>query len=115
MLQPWQELMDELQLKKIKYSEQHQLTASDHTQKVRNIPTNMAESTSAATAPLPSSAGPSSSTKPSQALWLRCEKKPHEQRCALTPNTAKTLIDNGFEIFVEKDNVRCYADEEFEA
>jgi hypothetical protein len=76
---------------------------------------NMAESTSAATAPLPSSAGPSSSTKPSQALWLRCEKKPHEQRCALTPNTAKTLIDNGFEIFVEKDNVRCYADEEFEA
>jgi saccharopine dehydrogenase (NAD+, L-lysine-forming) len=74
----------------------------------------MAESTSAATAPLPSSAGGSSS-KSHQSLWLRCEKKEHERRSALTPNTAKTLIDNGFEVFVEKDNMRCFADEEFEA
>ena len=75
----------------------------------------MSESTSAAPAPLPSTAGPSSSTKPHQALWLRCEKKEHERRSALTPNTAKTLIENGFEIFVEKDNMRCFKDEEFEA
>lgn len=74
----------------------------------------MAQSTSAAAAPLPSTAG-TSSGKVSQPLWLRCEKKEHERRSALTPNTAKTLIDNGFEIFVEKDNMRCFKDEEFEA
>ncbi|KAJ9100473.1 hypothetical protein QFC21_003512 [Naganishia friedmannii] len=75
----------------------------------------MAESTSAASAPLPSSAGPSSSTKPRQAIWLRCEKKEHERRSALTPTTAKMLMDNGFDVYVERDNQRIFADKEFEA
>jgi saccharopine dehydrogenase (NAD+, L-lysine-forming) len=75
----------------------------------------MAESTSAASAPLPSTAGSSASAKPSQAIWLRCEKKEHERRSALTPTTAKTLMDNGFEVFVERDQQRIFDDKEFEA
>ena len=31
-----------------------------------------------------------------QPLWLRCEKKELEHRAALTPTTAKKLIDAGF-------------------
>ncbi|KXN89843.1 Saccharopine dehydrogenase [NAD(+), L-lysine-forming] [Leucoagaricus sp. SymC.cos] len=51
-------------------------------------------------------------TKP--VLWLRCEKKEFERRSALTPTTAKKLIDAGFEIFVERDEQRIFDDEEFE-
>lgn len=47
-------------------------------------------------------------------LWLRCEKKPFERRAALTPTTAKRLIDAGFEIFVEKDEQRIFDDQEYE-
>jgi len=47
-------------------------------------------------------------------LWLRCEKKEFEQRSALTPTTAKKLIDAGFEIIVERDKQRIFNDEEFE-
>lgn len=47
-------------------------------------------------------------------LWLRCEKKEFEQRSALTPTTAKKLIDAGFEITVERDKQRIFNDEEFE-
>lgn len=47
-------------------------------------------------------------------LWLRCEKKAHEKRAALTPTTAKKLIDAGFEIFVERDEQRIFADEEYD-
>lgn len=53
------------------------------------------------------------SSKP--AFWLRCEKKEFERRSALTPTTAKKLIDAGFEIFVEKDEQRIFDDSEFEA
>jgi saccharopine dehydrogenase (NAD+, L-lysine-forming) len=64
---------------------------------------------------LPSSAGTSAEVKPRQALWLRCEKKPFEHRSALTPTTAKELIANNFEIFVERDPQRIFDDAEFEA
>ena len=47
-------------------------------------------------------------------LWLRAEKKPLEHRAALTPTTAKKLIDAGFEIFVERDEGRIFDDEEYE-
>lgn len=47
-------------------------------------------------------------------LWLRCEKKPFERRAALTPTTAKKLIDAGFEIFVERDEQRIFDDVEYE-
>jgi saccharopine dehydrogenase (NAD+, L-lysine-forming) len=53
------------------------------------------------------------SSKPT--FWLRCEKKEFERRSALTPTTAKKLIDAGFEIFVEKDEQRIFEDSEFEA
>lgn len=53
--------------------------------------------------------------KMSQQLWLRCEKKEFERRSALTPTTAKRLIDAGFEITVERDEQRIFKDSEFEA
>lgn len=49
-----------------------------------------------------------------QQLWLRCEKKEFERRSALTPTTAKKLIDAGFEISVERDTQRIFDDAEFE-
>ncbi|CDZ96774.1 saccharopine dehydrogenase [Phaffia rhodozyma] len=55
----------------------------------------------------------SSSVKPS--FWLRCETKPHEHRSALTPTTAKALLDAGFDITVERDPQRIFDDEEFSA
>ncbi|KIY45355.1 saccharopine dehydrogenase [Fistulina hepatica ATCC 64428] len=48
-------------------------------------------------------------------LWLRCETKKFERRAALTPTTAKKLIDAGFEIFVERDEQRIFDDSEYEA
>ncbi|BEI86624.1 hypothetical protein CcaverHIS002_0609110 [Cutaneotrichosporon cavernicola] len=50
-----------------------------------------------------------------QPIWLRCEKKPHEHRSALTPTTAKTLLDAGFDVYVERDPQRIFDDAEFEA
>ncbi|KAG1834565.1 saccharopine dehydrogenase [Suillus variegatus] len=50
-----------------------------------------------------------------QHLWLRCEKKEFERRSALTPTTAKKLIDAGFQISVERDEQRIFDDVEFEA
>lgn len=50
-----------------------------------------------------------------QRLWLRCEKKEFERRSALTPTTAKKLIDAGFQISVERDEQRIFGDAEFEA
>lgn len=49
-----------------------------------------------------------------QSLWLRCETKEFEHRSALTPTTAKQLIDQGFDITVERDPQRIFDDEEFE-
>lgn len=34
-------------------------------------------------------------------IWLRAETKPDEQRTALTPNGAKSLIDAGFKVTIE--------------
>ena len=48
-------------------------------------------------------------------FWLRCETKEFEQRAALTPTTAKRLIDEGnFEIHVERDEQRVFDDSEYE-
>lgn len=49
-----------------------------------------------------------------QPLYLRCEMKPHEHRAALTPTTAKKLLDAGFDITVERDPQRIFDDEEYE-
>ncbi|KAK4056536.1 Saccharopine dehydrogenase [Microbotryomycetes sp. JL221] len=48
-------------------------------------------------------------------LWLRCETKEFEHRSALTPTTAKQLMQHGFNITVERDPQRIFKDEEFEA
>ncbi|BGP15046.1 hypothetical protein JCM10213_002809 [Rhodosporidiobolus nylandii] len=49
-------------------------------------------------------------------LWLRCETKEFEHRSALTPQTAKKLIDSGnFTVTVERDPQRIFEDAEFEA
>lgn len=47
-------------------------------------------------------------------LWLRCETKEFEHRAALTPATAKKLMDAGFKITVERDPQRIFKDEEYE-
>ncbi|KAK9897146.1 Formate/glycerate dehydrogenase catalytic domain-like protein [Cystobasidium minutum MCA 4210] len=54
------------------------------------------------------------STSSRQPLWLRAEKKEFERRSALTPTTARKLIDAGFDISVERDEQRIFDDEEFE-
>uniref|UniRef100_A0A7S3ZC48 Saccharopine dehydrogenase [NAD(+), L-lysine-forming] n=1 Tax=Lotharella globosa TaxID=91324 RepID=A0A7S3ZC48_9EUKA len=48
------------------------------------------------------------------AIWLRHEVKPGEERTALTPETAKELIDAGFRVTVEKSTTRCIPIEEYE-
>ncbi|KAJ7071295.1 saccharopine dehydrogenase [Mycena amicta] len=48
-------------------------------------------------------------------LWLRCEKKPFERRAALTPTTAKRLLDAGFTVTVERDEQRIFPDSEYAA
>ncbi|KAJ6570891.1 hypothetical protein DFH09DRAFT_1032843 [Mycena vulgaris] len=50
-------------------------------------------------------------TKP--CLWLRCEIKEFERRAAITPTTAKRLLDAGFDIFVERDQQRIFDDSEY--
>lgn len=65
--------------------------------------------------PSSSHAGTSAETHPRQPIWLRCEKKPFEHRSALTPTTAKVLLDNNFDVMVERDPQRIFDDAEFEA
>jgi saccharopine dehydrogenase (NAD+, L-lysine-forming) len=48
-------------------------------------------------------------------VWLRCETKPFEKRAALTPTTAKKLIDAGFDVAVEEDPQRIFRIEEYKA
>ena len=48
-------------------------------------------------------------------FWLRCETKPLEHRAALTPTTARKLIESGFKIIVERDQQRAFDDSEYEA
>lgn len=47
-------------------------------------------------------------------FWLRCEKKPFEHRAALTPTTARNLIESGFKVYVERDHQRIFDDSEYE-
>lgn len=54
------------------------------------------------------------STTAKPQFWLRAETKPLERRAALTPTTAKRLINENFEIFVERDTQRIFRDEEYE-
>ncbi|PVG04603.1 Formate/glycerate dehydrogenase catalytic domain-like protein [Serendipita vermifera] len=49
------------------------------------------------------------------ALWLRCETKTFEKRAALTPTTAKKLLDAGYDITVEEDPNRIFDISEYEA
>ena len=51
----------------------------------------------------------------SQPLWLRCEKKEFERRAALSPKIAKSLINAGFSIHVERDEQRIFDDSEYES
>ncbi|KAJ3152068.1 Saccharopine dehydrogenase [Geranomyces michiganensis] len=46
-------------------------------------------------------------------LWLRAETKRNERRTALTPKVTKTLIENGFQITVEKCTNRIFPDAEY--
>ncbi|WYZ44255.1 hypothetical protein EsH8_VII_000691 [Colletotrichum jinshuiense] len=48
-------------------------------------------------------------------LHLRSETKPLEHRSALTPTTAKALIEAGYTVNVERSPVRIFDDAEFEA
>jgi saccharopine dehydrogenase (NAD+, L-lysine-forming) len=50
-----------------------------------------------------------------QHLWLRCEKKVFEHRAALSPATAKALVEAGFTLSVERDEQRIFNDSEYEA
>ncbi len=52
--------------------------------------------------------------KQAQEIYLRCEMKPHEHRAALTPTTARKLLDAGFDVTVERDPQRIFEDEEYE-
>lgn len=54
------------------------------------------------------------STSTRQPLYLRCEMKKAEHRAALTPTTAKQLLDAGFDVTVERDPQRIFDDEEYE-
>lgn len=47
-------------------------------------------------------------------IQLRAETKPLEHRSALTPTTAKKLVDAGFKVYVEKSKQRIFDDSEFE-
>jgi len=46
-------------------------------------------------------------------VWLRCETKSFERRAALTPTTAKRLLDAGFDVAVEEDPQRIFDIEEY--
>jgi len=46
-------------------------------------------------------------------LWLRSEYKPNEARTPITPQTAKSLIDAGYNVVVEQSKARAFADHAF--
>ncbi|KAL1899989.1 Saccharopine dehydrogenase [Ceratocystis pirilliformis] len=50
----------------------------------------------------------------STTLHLRAETKPLEHRSALTPNTTKALIADGYTVNVERCSMRVFDDKEFE-
>jgi saccharopine dehydrogenase (NAD+, L-lysine-forming) len=47
-------------------------------------------------------------------IHLRSETKPLEHRSALSPTTAKALVDAGYTLNVERSPVRIFDDAEFE-
>lgn len=50
----------------------------------------------------------------SPTLHLRSETKPLEHRSALTPTTAKALLDAGYNVHIERSLLRIFDDAEFE-
>ena len=46
-------------------------------------------------------------------LWLRAETKPNEKRTALTPNTVKELLANGFNVTIEASTASAYDPQEY--
>ncbi|MCJ1448667.1 MAG: Saccharopine dehydrogenase [Stictis urceolatum] len=48
-------------------------------------------------------------------IHLRSETKPLEHRSALTPSTAKALLDAGYVVNIERSPVRIFSDDEFSA
>lgn len=46
-------------------------------------------------------------------IHLRAESKPLEHRSALTPRTAKALLDAGYTVNVERSTLRIFEDREF--
>lgn len=46
-------------------------------------------------------------------IWLRSEHKQNEARTPITPQTAKQLTDNGFNVVVEQSSARAFNDQEF--
>ncbi|GAA95948.1 uncharacterized protein L969DRAFT_92023 [Mixia osmundae IAM 14324] len=60
------------------------------------------------------SSDPHPHTKSGQPIWLRAEDKPFEARAALTPTTAKQLLDQGWDVTVERDPQRIFEDKEYE-
>ncbi|MEP0202079.1 MAG: saccharopine dehydrogenase [Halioglobus sp.] len=50
----------------------------------------------------------------SKHIWLRAETKPGEARAALTPHTARTLLESGFTVTVERSHQSVFAPQEYE-
>ena len=50
---------------------------------------------------------------PKAHIWLRDEDRATERRTALTPKNAKILLDNGFQVTIEKSNKRAFGDEAY--
>lgn len=50
-----------------------------------------------------------------QHIWLRAETKPQEARTALTPTTAKALLDAGYRVTVERSSQSAIAPDAFAA
>lgn len=46
-------------------------------------------------------------------IHLRAETKPLEHRAALTPTTAKALVDAGYRVHVERSPLSIFRDEEY--
>ena len=46
-------------------------------------------------------------------LWLRAETKPHERRTALTPASARVLVDAGFEVSVERSAQSSFSEDDY--
>ena len=47
-------------------------------------------------------------------IWLRDEDRATERRTALTPKNAKLLIENGFDVTVERSDKRAFANADYE-